>query len=328
MELSNVLSKVRGLVNRAEHPDTSPDEAAACRAKADEMMLKYAIKEAQLRESQPQADRQKPGKIMIELCDAGIPYEQFFTLLVSVICEHTRTIPLFMGAQMDRSALAAWRRYYGDLKVQAEVYGFESDLKYFEILYTTLLLHMSNGIDPKPDSSLTDDENVYNLHNSGFNWGEIAQMYFHRGRTPKTGGWDGVKVPAGEYYPGKYWKKCYERHLRHNKESNLVVLPAKFTEAARLNWRQNFAQSYVTTIRKRLWMARSGRQAGSEIILRSSMQAINDLLAAEHPNTNQMRSPKEVEYNEAAYRAGNDHAQSADLNGSTRVARHAAGELG
>lgn len=325
MNLDNVLSKVRSLVQRAEHPATPPDEAATCRAKADELMLKYAIDQATLRDSQPAASQTKPGKIVIDLCDAGIPYESQFTMLVMVICEHTRTQALFLGAQMDKSALDSWKIVYGDFKVQAEVYGFESDLKYFEILYTTLLLHMSNGIDPRPDPSLTDDENAYNLHNSGLNWGEIARLYYPA-RNAQNGGWNGVKVPAGEFYPGKVWKRAYDRYLKHNK-GTAVSLPPKFTEKARTNWRQNFAESYVATLRRRLWMARSGRSAGSEMVLRSSMEAIADMMKREHPTSKTMDTSKRVEYNAAAYKAGNDHAQSADLNGNARVSRHVAGAL-
>jgi len=326
MNLDNVLSKVRSLVQRAEHPSTPPDEAATCRAKADELMFKYAIDQAQLRDSQPAASQTKPGKIVIDLCDAGIPYESNFTQLVMVICEHTRCACLFLGAQMDRSALDAWKIVYGDFKVQAEVYGFESDLKYFEILYTTLLLHMSNGIDPRPDASRTDEENAYFLHNSGLNWGEIARLYYPA-RDPQHGGWNGVKVPSGEFYPGKVWKRAYDRYLRANK-GTAVSLPPKFTEAARTNWRQNFAESYVATLRRRLYMARSGRAAGSDMVLRSSMQAIKDMMKGEHPNSQTMADAKRVEYNEAAYKAGNDHAHNADLNGSSRVSRRVSGELG
>lgn len=325
MNLDNVLSKVRSLVQRAEHPSTPPDEAALCRAKADEMMLKYAVDQAMLRDSQPQAEQQKPSKIVIDLCDAGIPYESQFTMLVMVICEHTRTQCLFLGAQMDKSALDSWKIVYGDFKVQAEVYGFESDLKYFEILYTTLLLHMSNGIDPRPDPALSDEENAYNLHNSGLNWGEIARLYYPA-RDAQHGGWNGVKVPSGDFYPGKVWKRAYDRYLRKNK-GTAVSLPPKFTEAARTNWRQNFAESYVATLRRRLYMARSGHQAGSEIILRSSMQAINEMIRREHPNSAKMADTKRVEYNAAAYKAGNDHAQSADLNGNARVSRRVSGAL-
>lgn len=325
MNLDNVLSKVRSLVQRAEHPSTPPEEAATCRAKADELMLKYAIDQAQLRESQPAASQMMPGKIVIDLCDAGIPYESQFTMLVMVICEHTRCQALFYGAQMDKSALDSWKIVYGDFKVTAEIYGFESDLKYFEILYTTLLLHMSNGIDPRPDPNLSDDENAYNLHNSGLNWGEIARLYYPA-RDAQNGGWNGIKVPPGEFYPGKVWSRAYTRYLRNNK-GTAVSLPPKFTEAARTNWRQNFAESYVATLRRRLYMARSGRSAGSDLILRSSMEAINDLMKKEHPHSKTMEPGKRVEYNAAAYKAGNDHAQSADLQGSGRVGRRVSGAL-
>jgi hypothetical protein len=325
MNIDNVLSKVRALVERAEHPETPTEEAATCRAKADELMFKYAIDQATLRASQPVAEQMKPSKIKVDLCDAGIPFEQHFCDLVSVVAEHTRCQVLFSAAQMPKDVLRQWADLYGKpLKCQAVVYGFQADLKYFEILYTTLVLHMSNGIDPKPNFSLTDEENAYALHNSGYNWGDIAKMYYRHGHEH---GWDGHKIYPPEPYPGKYWKQCYNRYLRKHKDTKPVSLPAKFTDAARLVWRHNFARSYNSSLRRRMWLARSERKGGQEMVLRADMDAIRQMLAEEHPDAQTMKEREKFRYNEEAWGAGNKHAATADLNGSSRVARPSAREL-
>ena len=50
MELNAVLAKVRKLTAIAEHSATPPAEASACSAKADALMLEYAIEQADLDE--------------------------------------------------------------------------------------------------------------------------------------------------------------------------------------------------------------------------------------------------------------------------------------
>lgn len=314
--LDNILSKVRGLVAKAEHPDTPDTEARACREKADAMMLQYAIDQAMLRQSQPAAQRMKPGKIKVDVVPAGSPFEQMFLDLVAVVCDHTRCQPLFYGAGMDAAKLEAYGQYFKDpVIVTATVYGFEGDLKYFEILYTTLLLHMSNGIDPQVDGSLSDQENAYNLHMAGLNWLEIASLYYRRGHEH---GWNGDKSDYMRY--GGYWKRAYRREATKRDES-IVTHPAKFTDAARLNWRQNFAKSYVITLAKRLWMARNERSTGSELVLSADMDAIRKMLEDEHPNVETLDRRDAVKYNSRAWSAGSSHANSADLDGSSKIAR-------
>lgn len=321
MDLDNILSKVRGLIAKAEHPDTLPQEAEACRSKADAMMLKYAIDQATLRDSQPAAEQIRPAKIKVSVCEAGSAYEEQFCTLVSVVCEHTRTKAVFHAAQADADLVRKWRDWYGkSLQVEASVYGFESDLKFFEILYTTLLLHMSNGIDPRPDASLSDEKNTYNLHLAGYNWLDIARMYYRLGHEY---GWDGNKDTYMRF--GSYWKRCYKREIR-NRGEEFVHHPARFTAEARLEWRMNFAQSYVATVNNRLVRVRLGRDSGGSLVLMSAMDAINDMIAADFPDAKTMESAKRIKFNERAWQAGNRHAHTADLGGQS-VAGKAAGAI-
>lgn len=323
--LDNILSKVRGLVAKAEHPDTPEAEAELCRRKADEMMLKYAIDQATLRDSQPVDERAKPAKMEVIIIEAGSPYERRFVELINVIALHCRCQMIVRGVDQDTEVILAWQRYYKKpMQVTGVIYGFESDLKYFEILYTTLLLHLSNGVDPRFDTSKSDRLNSYDLHNAGFNWGHIAQMAYKIGHEH---GWNGEKVPAGETYPGKYWKNQYNKEIRSRNEA-AVRLPAKFTESAREIWRLNFAKSYVGTIQRRLWISQSDRQAGSALVLKSSMDEVNKMLAENHPDTTDMNPDKELAFNETAWRAGDRHAKTADLLGNAGVDNRPATAIG
>jgi hypothetical protein len=325
-KLDSILGKVRGLVAKAEHPDTPPHEADTARQLADAMMLKYAVDAAMLRDSQPVNERQKPGKAKVDLVEAASLYENNFIMLIAVVTEHTRTKSVITGAGIPADVAEAVNQYRrnkgeGPKMVQAYVYGFESDLKYFEILYTTLLLHMSNGIDPKPDASLSDELNSYNLRAAGLNWGEIARIFY--GRRHKYG-WDGDQSNYMRFTG--YWKRAAMRETRRRGEE-AIHIPAKVTDEARKIWRLNFARSYVATLQRRLWNARNARTTGSEIVLKSSMDEINRMINAEHKNLTNMESlDQDVPFNKAAWNAGNRHADAADI-GGTGVAARVAGAL-
>lgn len=315
--LESALSKVRGLVAKAEHPDTPAEEAASCRRLADQIMYKYAIDQAMLRDSMPEDQKIKPAKINITICEAGYRFEYYFLALLAAVAEHTRCHPVVIGGAMDAATREAWARYYGKTPVvTADVYGFEGDLRFFEILYTTLLLHMSNGIDPQIDPAESDDVNAYNLHSAGLNWLEIARLYYRRGHEM---GWNGDRSDYMRY--GSYWKRACRREARKRGEAP-VSLPANFTEKARHEWRVNFSRSYVSTVATRLWQARQSRTEDGALILKSSTDAIREMLNADHPNLSDYGGKADdVGFNSQAWIAGSRHGQSADLAGSARMAK-------
>ena len=73
-------------------------------------------------------------------------------------------------------------------------------------------------------------------------------------------------------------------------------------------------------------MSRENREAGAALVLKSSMDEINKMIADEHPGATTMKPGADVPFNETAWKAGNRHAKSADLGGSS-VAGKAASAL-
>jgi hypothetical protein len=330
MELDKVLSKVRGLIEKAEHPSTPEAEAKLCRDKADAMMTQYAIDQAQLRDSAPVAEQQKPGQISVDLCPCGSPYEQPVTSLVVSVAEHCRCQVIFSRAGWSRSKVEEWKRFYpGGLNVQAKVFGFESDLRYFEMLFTILFLHMSSGYDPKIDRSLSDEDNAYALHNAGLNWRAIARLY---GETDHPMGWDGVIRPDGGHLgrAGAYWKSCYMRAIRSRGESEVKL--KKFSDSNDskvIGYRYNFAMSYISTVRMRLEEVRSSRATGGELVLLSSTAKIREFIDELFPDLKDITWESNTpSFNPTAWSAGNKHGLAADLNASSRVANKSMPELG
>ncbi|MGV9312609.1 DUF2786 domain-containing protein [Streptomyces sp. NPDC003691] len=121
------LAKVRALLAKAEDPATTPEEAQSYFAKAAELMAKYGIERAMLADSDPNLDR--PGDRIITI--KGV-YEKDRRILFRYIAMafNCRCVTLKKGK--DGS--------------EVHLFGYESDLDRTEILFTSLLLQMFNGV--------------------------------------------------------------------------------------------------------------------------------------------------------------------------------------
>jgi hypothetical protein len=323
MELSAVLRKVRALVAIAEHEKTEPVEAEQARAHADRLMLQFAIDEAALDASRPAESRGKPETIEVDICDRLSNLSGYFSWLVDVV------------ARYSRCKVRSWTRCDYDRNVwMATVYGYESDLRYFEIVYTTLLLHMSSVLVEGWSDSVSDDENVYRLHNAGFNWAEIAQMrgwvkdfapsypeiknpYHHRD--------DPRKVVPSTTMSARF-KTSYLRACRkHGTE------PVQVPAGGSATYRTSAAGGYVSRIGQRLIKTEQGRDAaesGALVLRRDDLEdffrkANPDLFREEEEEFVEQPQPKRRQkkyvpppFNHDAYAAGARHADTADIGGN------------
>jgi Protein of unknown function (DUF2786) len=342
--LDKVLSRVRKLIAVAEHPNTDPDEAARCRAGADALMLAYSIQEIKAESDRPASTWSKPSTMMIQ---TGGGYEGITGYLVSMADK----VALHCHCRIRN-----YHQYDHEAHVWlSKVYGFESDLHFFEITYTTLRLHMLGALLPKvnPDESL--DLNAYRLHNAGYNWLEIAEMYgWRKARSSQVWEWSekngkdpySIKVPywnkdTEEIQPatqvGSNIKRAYYREVKRCGEQPTQI-PAGGSET----FRASAAMGYVSQISRLLREAETGREAGAEVVLARRMDDLNDLFKSEDPKVTFVerepcprcaknpsgtcrdhpagRAYKPRPFSDAGYSAGVRHANTADLRGNKTTA--------
>lgn len=318
MELNKVLERVRQLIAKAEHTiaeGATPAEREAAlkeqenaRRMADDLMMKYAIEEASLDKNRPAANRSKPGKIEI-----GVTGE--FDL-----AGHVATL----ASDIARHCNCRIRHYtrWADGEWKSNVYGYESDIRYFEILYTTIRLHMLGALRPKPDPVLSLEDNTYRLHNAGLNWYEIAQVYgwreteslpnepklmYRNNNTNERKGWSQAVAQ---------YRRAYQRAIAARGEAPLRIPPA-----GSRTFRRSSAQGYSIRISQRLQKIRDGRNVGTALALRSD--ELDKLFRAENPDLFQefeepakkvrMRKYVPPPFSEAAYEVGVNHANTANL---------------
>jgi len=330
MELSSLLTKVRGLVALAEHPATPAGEAASARESADRLMLKYAVDEATLDATRPRAERGKPDVIEVDLAGYSGEVSGWVASLAKIVAQHCRC------------RIRSYTRYDSESRCwMGKVYGFTSDLRYFEVLYTTLRLHMLGVLAPGVRAEESFGANVLRLHDAGYNYLEIAQQYGWRksGTIERAGKlqerWV-LRSEEGElreektnWQLGSLFRGTYLRALKaagRTDERTYIAAGGART------YRNSAAQGYVTRIRERLGRSASA-QPGAEVVLAGRMDDLDSFFRSENPDLYQeapeqpasrqgrSRAYKPLPFSEAAYRAGSRHADSADLGGGVGGAR-------
>lgn len=337
--LEATLRRVRGLIARAEYqsakaddPSTPPEEAAVCRAEAnacetqaDALMLKYRIDEIG---EAPEAASLKPMISTVVIGDSEIT--GFVNYLMSDIAKHCRC---------KVRSYTSWTNEGWN----AKVYGFESDVRYFEMMYTSIRLHMLGILLPKINRDQSLEDNCYRLHNSGYNWLQIADMYGWKkynsqywgeygGTTPPSG----MKVPFWRQdegwhpstYVGGIYKRAYLKAVKARGEAGQKIA-ANGTET----YRKSAADGYISMIHYRLRQMEKERDSGAALILASTADAVDKLFREDNPDLFvevkvdpdakqtkvRMRKAPPLRYNADAYRRGAAHARNADLNGNART---------
>lgn len=116
-----ILEKVRALLAKAEST-TFPEEAEALSAKAQELMARHSIDEAMVGQGTDDA----PAGIRVPIDD---PYAGPKSVLLHVVASANR-------------GQAVWSKHLG----LSTVFGFESDLEFVEVLYTSLLVQATSAM--------------------------------------------------------------------------------------------------------------------------------------------------------------------------------------
>ncbi|MCX5237243.1 DUF2786 domain-containing protein [Streptomyces prunicolor] len=122
-----MLAKVRALLVKAEDPAATPEEAETYFAKAAALMAKHGIERAMLADADPSLDR--PGDRVI-VVEGNYGNDRIYLLgyIADALNCH--------GITKDKSRG----------RTEVHLFGYESDLDRVELLFTSLLLQMFNGV--------------------------------------------------------------------------------------------------------------------------------------------------------------------------------------
>lgn len=311
MDIDKVLKKVRNLLEKADSTEF-PEERDSLLAGAEKIMLKYAIDEAELEKSRPAAERMVPESITIDIVPKGHHLLDQLTRLAMGFAAHYRCRIIFYGAIQGKNSFFN--------KTMANVVGFPSDLRFFELQFTNARLHIMSQIEPMADLGKSFDENVYILHDAGMSWRKIvyAMEYARRNGLISTNP-DRVKdwpeLPTlEEQEVRKSGGKCKTAYRRWCNQLGIETQKIQ----SPVNYQRQFATAYVHRVGMRLsaMKKQEGLTPGTALALRQ--EDVNSKFDELHPETKPIRSRVRERYDGQARARGHQAGSELDL-GGTRV---------
>lgn len=221
--LDNILGKIQGLLAMADNSATTPEAAVNYRNAAEGMMFKYRIEAAMVGTStEKNIFRPEPVWRTFRISKAGNVYHRQYEQLAAVALAHVD---------------ARCVREYADGWYTIEAIGYDSDLRFAELIFTAAMLAFGSKLEPKVDPELSDQQNAYVLRSAGLEGNRIAKLIW--GSDEKA-----LRVKAR----GLFRK---EAALRGEDVDGLVGRGVSVKQ-----FRNDYADAFVQELHSRLWRMR------------------------------------------------------------------------
>jgi hypothetical protein len=167
---AKMLERVRALLAKADSTDF-PEEAAAFRAKADELMTAYAIDQFMVDQAQRGLNQTvRPERRDFTPTWIGSRFRDDLYTMFWAVAEHCRCV---VGSR-------------GYTHRSIPVYGLPSDLDYLDLLFTNLNLEVAKNMDPPVDPAGEVGHEVFKQRQAGISWPRITEKMYKAGLVKLT----------------------------------------------------------------------------------------------------------------------------------------------
>jgi hypothetical protein len=156
--LDSISQKIQKLLAKANDPSVGPEEAALFAAKAEQLMTQYRVEAAEGIEE----GGQKPEWATIFVGPAGEWSNHYYTIATRLARHNGIRISVKWDGQ------AETRGYYGT------VCGFAHDVRFFELMYTSVLSAFSARLEPRFNPDESAEANALRLREGGMERKRIA----------------------------------------------------------------------------------------------------------------------------------------------------------
>jgi len=289
---SKKLEQIRKLLDKASDKATSEHEAAALRKKADDLMLAYTISEFEVNARKPKNEREVPERRSFQVVGYEHPLKTQLIELHHAVVLHCRCRAVYSGLNDQK------------MRSVATVIGFPSDLEYVDMLFTSLQVQMARELEPHPDPSFSEEENIALLKEAGLKWVRIHELLY-------------PDVPwerrHGVRYTGVYTKYCKKAG-----KTRMYTSP--------ITYQRNFAEGFVGKVGERMREIRriqNGQQepgSGMELVLVDIKQQVDDAFNAQFGKSKGVTLSGRSKLDHGAMNRGRDAGDRADL-GQQRVSK-------
>jgi hypothetical protein len=267
---AKMLERVRALMAKAADPSIESAEADLFRQKADELMTTYAIDSWMVEQAQAGRDaRPEPEKRMMDFqWWRTNPFRDQLWWMFDTVARHCRC------KSVTRKAV-----YRPDYVMP--VFGLPSDLDWFDLLFTSLMVQMIQQVDPQPRPELTLMENLAMMREAGMPWKVAIE------RIIQFGDMADVDVDPDATFDDVYkpWVHEYRRWCRATGHPQSYVNQQTF--------RRNFAEGFADGINDRLYRIRRETEqhydadheaGGMALAVRDIGQVIQEEVYKEYPD--------------------------------------------
>jgi hypothetical protein len=261
-EEQKMMSKVAKLLERANHPNTPPEERESCLGMADRIMLKYALDMATIEASMSASERRKPIDKIYEGALVPDRNQTDQKKMFGALCRANGVRVVFL-----------WNG-------EAHMFGLKENVTYVETVWPVLLFDYFANLRPSWDPQKDLDENVYRLCEASYKWREIADMATQYGHD--------IPWPDG----GRLKRALH----RYQKAHGLEVVPHRQSHATYL---ESFSMAYAGRVVARLYELEQERNSqsrgtGAELVLVNNQQDINDLVGSIYPKLRSTRDNRKL----------------------------------
>ena len=250
-----MLAKIRGLLDTAESLRAQGNEAAAdtYEAKAHALREKYAVEEEALIASDPTSVL--PIYAEITLVGTGSPFQQEYVNMFHYVAKHCGIRKVY-----------EWKHTPGQgYAVTACVVGYESDIRYAELIYTNARLVFMEKLEPKVLPHLSEQVNVYRLRAAGIERVRISDLLW--GNREKAN-----LSKVGRLYKAECKARGEEALLAGRGVTGKV-------------YREQYATEFVWTLDRRLRRAQdSAGQYGGGLVLHGRADRVDEAFYERYPH--------------------------------------------
>lgn len=252
-----IMRRIRAMLDRADHPNTPPEEAATARAMVEKMMLKHRIEEEEAlqRGDVKAADALTVQDVFMDVCPWDSKYADTYLSIFGSVIFHVGARAVLHGTRVSED---------GTRIKQCRVFGYESDLAFAEMLFTSARLYFAARMEPRPDPTASDADNVYVMRSAGMERIRIAEVM----------GW-GTTGSATAKVTRLYKRACEDR-------SEEPLLTGRGNSV--VDYRTEYANSFRDELSMRLFTARNGVDAdGAGIVLHNRLERVEEVLYEAYP---------------------------------------------
>lgn len=247
------LNQIRVLLDMAERSTTPPGEADAARAKAEHLMREYRVEEEETIAADPQSLVPETAQVDVTESDE---FGSHYATLLAWIADH-------VGIRVRSSYAWNGTRYV----VKATVVGYGSDIRVAELLFTQARMAFAEHLEPRPDASLSDQENCYRMRRAGLERNRIANQLW--GSAFNDG-------PAHGKVAKLYKAECAAR-------GETAALSGRGVNAKL--YRKNYAEGFLSRFLARLAKARDAAdRIGGLPALHGRTERVNEAFYALYPD--------------------------------------------